>query len=114
MERDPSALSIGVRRNFSRGDNVDILLILFRFKTMQCKRTFTKFFPILHKKIAPFYGNSHKKCISLAAIARHFEISYTSADFKQGAFFAENQIAVVFNKTTIMYLVYPARLVSIT
>jgi len=53
----------------------------------------------------------------LAAIARHFEISYTKYTicrfFKQGTFFAKKQISVVFNKTTIMSLVYPARLASI-
>jgi len=30
---------MGVRRNFSRGGNVEILLILFRLLTMQCKWT---------------------------------------------------------------------------
>jgi len=40
--------------------NVDILLILFRLLTMQCKRTFTKRFTLSTQKIAPFYGNSHK------------------------------------------------------
>jgi len=63
---------------FPGGDNVDILLMLFRLKTMQCKRTFTqRFTHSTQKEIAPFYGNNHKKCTSLAAIARHFEISYT-------------------------------------
>jgi len=33
---------MGVRRKFSRGSNVDIILILFRLLTMQCKWTFTK------------------------------------------------------------------------
>jgi len=32
----------GVRRNFSREDNIDILLILFKLLTMQCKRMLTK------------------------------------------------------------------------
>jgi len=36
--------SMGVRRNFSRGGNAEILLILFRLLTMQCKWTFTKRF----------------------------------------------------------------------
>jgi len=35
---------MGVRRKFSRGGNVDILLILFRLLTMQCKWTFKKRF----------------------------------------------------------------------
>jgi len=74
-------------------------------------------YPFYTKKIAPFYGNNHKKCTSLAAIARHFEISYTnrlSADFSNRVvFFTRKQISLVFNKTTIMPLVYPARLANI-
>jgi len=58
---------------------------------MQCKWKFTKRFThSTQKEIAPFYGNSHKKCTSLAAIARHFEISYTkytSADFSSRVLF---------------------------
>jgi len=38
--------SMGVRRNFSRGGNVDILLIVFKLLTMQCKWTFTKRFTL--------------------------------------------------------------------
>jgi len=38
-------ISMGVRRNFSReGGNVDILLILYRLLTTQCKWTFAKRF----------------------------------------------------------------------
>jgi len=33
---------MGVRRNFSRGDKVDILLIFFWLLTMQHKLTYTK------------------------------------------------------------------------
>jgi len=79
MEKASSSLSIGVRRNFSRGgDNVDILLMLFRFLSMQCKWTSTmRFTHSTQKEIGLFYGNSHKKFTSLAAIARHFEVSYT-------------------------------------
>jgi len=62
---------------FARGGNVDILLILFRLLTMQCKRTFTKGFThYKQKEIAPFYGNSHKECTSLEATARCIAISY--------------------------------------
>jgi len=78
MERALSALSIGVHRNFSRGDNVDILLILSGLRGCK-KRTFAKRFThSTQKEIAPFDGNNHKKCTSLAAIARRFEISYTN------------------------------------
>jgi len=125
MERAPSALDPfhwRPQKFFQGGDNVDILLILFRFMTMQLKRMFAKRFThSTQKEIAPFDGNNHKKCTSVTAIARHFEISYTkqdyliSADFsnKQGTFFTKKQISVVFNKTTFMCLVCPARLARI-
>ena len=38
-----SVVSMGVRRNFSRGGNVDILLILFNLLRIQCKWTGTEF-----------------------------------------------------------------------
>ena len=37
---------MGVRRNFAGECNVDILLILFRLLTLQCKRMFTKRFAV--------------------------------------------------------------------
>ena len=37
---------MGVRRNFSRGGNVEVLLIIFNLLTMQCKWTFTKRFTL--------------------------------------------------------------------
>jgi len=37
---------MGVRRNFSRGGNVDILLIFFKLLTLQCKWTFKKRFTV--------------------------------------------------------------------
>ena len=59
------------------GGNVDILLILFRLLTMQCKRTFTKRFTLSsQKEIVPFYSNSNKNFASLAAIARYIAISH--------------------------------------
>jgi len=58
---------MGVRKNFSMRGNVEILLILFRLLTMQCKRPFTK--RLLH------FTASHKKCTSLAAIAKYIAIS---------------------------------------
>jgi len=83
----------------------------------QCKRTFTKRFTISMQKNAPFYGNSHKKCTLLAAIARCIAISY-KIEYLQvcqaGCLFTKKQIAVVFNKTTIMSSFYPAGLASIT
>ena len=36
---------MSVRRNFSRGGNIETLLILFRLLTMQCKWTFTNLYP---------------------------------------------------------------------
>ena len=37
---------MGVRRNFPRGVNVDILLIIFKLLAMHCKWTFTKRFSL--------------------------------------------------------------------
>jgi len=39
-------VAMGIRRNFSRGGNVDILVIVFRLLTLQCKWTFKKRFPV--------------------------------------------------------------------
>jgi len=62
---------MGVRRNFSGGDKVDIMLILFRLLTMKCKGTFSNALLFLHhKENAPCYSNKSQKCASLAAIAR--------------------------------------------
>jgi len=58
---------MGVRRIFSRGGNIHILLILFGLLTMQCKKTFTKRFTISRpKENALFYSNSRKHCVLLA------------------------------------------------
>ena len=55
-----------------QGGNVDILLILSRLLTIQCKQTFTKRFThSMQKEITPFYSNNHKKRTSLAVIARY-------------------------------------------
>jgi len=71
----------------------------------------------VHKALAPFYVNSHKKCTSLAAIAKYIAISYKIDHlqiFQAGCFFTKKQIAVVFTKTTIMSLFYLASFASIT
>jgi len=73
--------------------------------------------PFYAKEIAPFYGSSHKKCTALAAIAWYialnYKIEYTHI-FQAGYFLKKKQIAVVFNKTTIMSLFYLERFASIT
>jgi len=71
----------------------------------------------MQEEIAPFYGNNHKKCTSLAAIATYIAISYKIdylQIFQAGYFFTKKQIVVVFNKTTIMCLLYQVRIASIT
>jgi len=55
---------MGVGRSFSSGGKVEILLIVFRLLTMQCKLTFTK-----HKENALCYGNSHEMCF-IGSISR--------------------------------------------
>jgi len=41
-----SKAAMSIRRNFPEGGNVDILLIVFRVLTLQCKLTFTKRFAL--------------------------------------------------------------------
>ena len=81
---------------------------------MQCKWTFTKRFTLsTQNEIAPFYGNSHKKCSSLAAVAKYIAISYKIdylQIFQAVYFFAKKHI----DKTTNMSLFFLARLGSIT
>jgi len=68
-ERDCSLHSedviMGVRINFSRGDNINALLILVMLLTMQCKCTFTKHLTfstrLHHKDGASAYWLSHMK-----------------------------------------------------
>jgi len=56
---------MGVRINFSRGDNINALLILVMLLTMQCKCTFTKHLTfstrLHHKDGASAYWLSHMK-----------------------------------------------------
>jgi len=77
---------MGVRRNFSRGSNVGILLFILKLLTMQCKLTFTNRLPFLNHKA----NNNHKKCASLAAIARYVTIVHIAGYlqiFNAGYFF---------------------------
>jgi len=102
----PSPLSIGIRRNFSRGATSIFCLYFSGCWRCKCKRTFTKRFThSMLNEIAPFYGNSHKKFTSLAAIARciatSWKIHYLEI-FQAGYLVSKKQIAVVYNKTTIM------------
>jgi len=56
---------MGVRRNFSVGGNVEMLLILFKLLTMQCKWTFTKalaHFTAIITKIHFIGSNSQVHC----------------------------------------------------
>jgi len=60
------AIYMGVRRNFSRGVNVNNLLILVRLLTMQFKCTFTKRFTLSTrntKENTPRYDSSHKNAL---------------------------------------------------
>ena len=69
---------------------------LLRLMTMQCRCTFTKSFTLTtrlyHKETAPRYNSGHKKCTSLAAIARYipkiFTIGYLKI-FKAGYLFSQ-------------------------
>jgi len=104
----PQIPFMGVRRNFFMGGNVEILLILFRLLTMQCKRTFTKrllHFTSIATKMHFVGSNSQVYCDKLQ--------NRLSADFSSSVLFYKKQIAMVF-KTTIMSLLYLARFASIT
>jgi len=57
---------MGVHRNFSRGSNANILLVLFRLLTIQRRRMLTKRFTIStpqHHKKCPCYGSSNKTAL---------------------------------------------------
>jgi len=81
--------------------------MFFRFETMQCRRTFTKRFThSTQKEIVPFYGKMHFVGSSSQAFwDKLHKIDYLQI-FQAGYFFTKKQIAAVFNKTTIMPLVY--------
>jgi len=106
------ALYMGVRRKFSRGRaRSTFRILIFRLQKMQCKRSFTKPFTLsTQKEISPFYGNSHKKCTSLAAIARYVTISYETnylQIFHEGYLFAKMQIAMSLIKPQLyLYFTY--------
>jgi len=85
-------MNMGVRRNFSRGGNVDNLLIVFRLVSMQCKRTFTEHFTLSKpQRKCPVLRQQSQKCASLAALVRYITIIYIlhnrlTADFQRGQF----------------------------
>jgi len=85
---------------------------------MQCVRTFTKRFTLsTQNEIYPFYDNSHKKCTSLIPVARYIAISNKTIYlriFQAGYVFTKKEIALVFNKATILCSFYLARLANIT
>jgi len=71
---------------------------------MQCKQTFTKLFILSSQtEVAPFYSNSNKK---IRFVGSNSQV-YCDKFFTK-------QIAMFFNKTTIMYLSYLARLARTT
>jgi len=86
----PGPLSMVVRRNFSGGGNVDILLILFRLLTAIVTNALRwQEWPISYK-------------------TDHPQIS------QAGYFFTKQRIAMVFKKTTSLSLFCLSRLASIT
>jgi len=74
---------MGVGRNFSRGGNVDILHIIFKLLTMQCKWTFTKRFTLSTPQRKWPTVTITKKCASLAAIPRT-QVCYDSLQYTVG------------------------------
>ena len=85
---------------------------------MQCKCAFAKHFSLTtrlhHKENALCYNNGHKKCASLAAIARYIPIIFTIGYlqiFKARYLFSQKYFHGLTNPQ-IMTLFYLARLVS--
>ena len=67
----------------------------------------------IHKALAPFNVNSHRKCTFFGGNSQVYCDKLQdglSADY----FFTKKQIALVFNKTTILSLFYLAGVASIT
>ena len=60
-------IPMGARRNFSRGGNVEILLILFRLLTMKCKWTFTKRFSLSTPQ-SPMLQQNSQNCVLCSII----------------------------------------------
>jgi len=75
---------MGIRRIFSRGWNVDILLIFFRLLTLQCKRMFTKRFTV---------STPQRKCpmkarALFASVLQFFQVElYRPTNLPQGCTF---------------------------
>jgi len=106
---------------FQEGGNVEILLILFRLLTMQCKWTFTKRFTLsTPQRQCPILRQESQKCTSLAAIATsqvYCDIIYTIGYlqiFQSRALFFKEALPWSLTKPQIMTLFYPTRLVSVT
>ena len=98
-----SAFEHGRPQKFFQGGSVNILLILVKLLTMQCKCTFTK-------RFTPYtrLQQSQKKCASLAAISRHVTIIFTigclSADFQSRALLFTEVFSCSLTKPQIMTL----------
>jgi len=109
---------MGVRRNFSMGGNIDILLIVSRLLTMQCKWTFTKHFTLPNHIKCPMLWQQSQKCASLAALTRYITIIYTCnklpADFKSGPARFKEALPWYLTKPQIVTVFFLARLVSVT
>ena len=65
----------GCPQKYFQGGNVDISLIIFKVRTNE--RSQNGFLILHHKVNAPYYGNNHKKCASLAAISWNITIIST-------------------------------------
>ena len=67
----------GRPQKFLQGANVEILLIILKMLTMQCKLTFTKRFALFYTTKCTTLRQHLEKCASLAAIARYITIICT-------------------------------------
>jgi len=92
----------GRLNHFSRGDNIGLLPFLgcYRCNVNGCSQNSLPF--LNHKEKSPRYGNSRKKCTSLAAIARYIMIIFTTGYLQvfKTRYFFHRSIAITTNETT--------------
>ena len=80
-------LNHGVRRNFSRGGNMEILLILFRSLTVQCKWTFTKRFTVFTPLVCIGWTSIFNLFSEMFSTLRLSEMSFPFMVFLSQMFF---------------------------
>jgi len=110
---DPTPIYMYVYRNWSRG--ATSIFCCNASGRSQSALPFLLKTKFIHS--TRFYGKCHKKCTSLTPLARCIAISNKTIYlrmFQAGYVFTNKEIALVFNKATVMCSFYVARLANIT